>query len=116
MDLVPKRDEALEAEHQKQLSTYYGQIFACTHTRTHTQLYITAMFYLFLLYLENEELRKEFAALANEVGDYLEQKAAILANIGLQGGTLEVCSNHTVLLLLVSLPCWVNFYLKHTLD
>ena len=59
----------------------------------------------FLLYLENEELRKEFAALANEVGDYLEQKAAILANIGLQGGSLEVCSKNLLLLLCIYLTC-----------
>ena len=42
-------------------------------------------------YLDNEELRKEFAALANEVGDYIEQKGTILANMSLQGGSLEVC-------------------------
>lgn len=59
-------------------------------------------FCFLLLYLENEELRKEFAALANEVGDYLEQKAAILANSGLQGGSLEVCIDHTMLLLFCS--------------
>ena len=41
--------------------------------------------------LDNEELRKEFAALANEVGDYIEQKGTILANMSLQGGSLEVC-------------------------
>ncbi|XP_065919404.1 alpha-actinin-1-like [Dysidea avara] len=39
--------------------------------------------------LNNEELRKEFAALANEVGDYIDQKGAILANMSLQGGSLE---------------------------
>ena len=55
----------------------------------------------FLLYLENEELRKEFAVLANEMGDYLDQKAAILANSGLQSGSLEVCSKHCSIILMV---------------
>jgi len=56
------------------------------------------------MYSENEELRKEFAALANEVGDYLEQKAAILANMSLQGGSLEVRGNYSNPLILASVP------------
>ena len=47
--------------------------------------------------LDNEELRKEFAALANEVGDYIDQKGAILANMSLQGGSLEVSFNYMLL-------------------
>ena len=51
--------------------------------------------------LDNEELRKEFAALANEIGDYIEQKAAILANMSLQGGSLEVSTSCRLLCVLL---------------
>ena len=87
---------------------------ARAYTSTRHSVNSRAQLLCSFMYLENEELRKEFAALANEVGDYLEQKAAILANIGLQGGSLEVCSKSPLPLLCIYLTC-PFFYLKHTL-